>query len=115
MDIALVRNLQLALPKTERRSLAYSAEAPSKLPGVLCARCHGCRANHPLLDAALATLEEALKLPKVQPFDHKDPASTEPSLRHVELTLEGSTGRVQLVLLWNGQRGSCAPGLGIQS
>eukprot|EP00435_Cladocopium_sp_Y103_P023803 s1204_g5.t2 len=75
------------------------------------ARCHGCRANHPLLDAALATLEEALELPKVQPFDHKDPASTEPSLRHVELTLEGSTGRVQLVLLWNGQRGSFAPGL----
>jgi len=32
---------------------------------------------------------------QVQPFDHKDPASTEPSLRHVELTLEGSTGASQ--------------------
>eukprot|EP00434_Breviolum_minutum_P017037 symbB.v1.2.015034.t1/scaffold1037.1/size142759/6 len=75
------------------------------------ARCRGCRANHPMLDAALEALEEALTLPKVQPFDHNDPASTEPSLRHVELTLEQPTGLVQLVLLWNGQRGSCAPGL----
>ena len=32
---------------------------------------------------------------QVQPFDHKDPASAEPSLRHVELTLEGSTGASQ--------------------
>ncbi|CAK9022147.1 unnamed protein product, partial [Durusdinium trenchii] len=76
------------------------------------ARCQGCRANHPVLDAGLEALEEALEmLPKVRPFDHTEPASTEPALRHIELTVERPTGLIQLVLLWNGERGSFAPGL----
>eukprot|EP00913_Durusdinium_trenchii_P032503 g30429.t1 len=68
------------------------------------ARCQGCRANHPVLDAGLEALEEALEmLPKVRPFDHTEPASTEPALRHIELTVERPTGLIQLVLLWNGE------------
>eukprot|EP00439_Symbiodinium_sp_Y106_P044055 s139_g5.t1 len=79
------------------------------------ARCRGCAVFHPAIDRALGVLEAALAaLPGVLPFDHAKPESwriTAPALRYVELTAERQTGLVQLVLLWNGERGSPAPAL----
>ncbi|CAJ1423565.1 unnamed protein product, partial [Effrenium voratum] len=77
------------------------------------ARCCGCRANHPALDAALKVLEDVLRAhPQVEAFHHAESSAESAALRNVELTVERPTGLVQLVLLWNGRRGDDAPELG---
>ncbi|CAE8624179.1 unnamed protein product, partial [Polarella glacialis] len=75
-----------------------------------------CKANHPALAAGLQELQIALDHFRtvVLPFDHDADDSkhdTAPALRYVELTLERGSGLVQLVLVWNGERGSPAPAL----
>ena len=44
------------------------------------------------LPPILVRVNAASPCAKVRPFDHTEPASTEPALRHIELTVERPTG-----------------------
>lgn len=76
----------------------------------------GCAVNHPALDDAIAAVQSVLDEMRgiVEPFDHEAAETsnlTGPALRHVELSVERGTSLVQLVLIWNGQRGDHSPSL----
>lgn len=75
---------------------------------VVSANC--CAAHHPVIDAAAGVLEETLGRLRdnVPVFDHRKwKAELEtPSLRNVQLTVERSTNKVQLVLVWNARKGA---------
>eukprot|EP00931_Biecheleriopsis_adriatica_P115649 TRINITY_DN91416_c0_g1_i1.p1 TRINITY_DN91416_c0_g1~~TRINITY_DN91416_c0_g1_i1.p1 ORF type:complete len:594 (-),score=92.51 TRINITY_DN91416_c0_g1_i1:139-1920(-) len=76
----------------------------------------GCATSHPALEEAVRQLQEVLNEMRDEiplfPHGSKEPwKCTDDALRHAEFTVERRSSLVQLVLIWNGQRGSPAPSL----
>eukprot|EP00929_Paragymnodinium_shiwhaense_P000828 TRINITY_DN101036_c0_g1_i1.p1 TRINITY_DN101036_c0_g1~~TRINITY_DN101036_c0_g1_i1.p1 ORF type:complete len:500 (+),score=57.42 TRINITY_DN101036_c0_g1_i1:60-1559(+) len=63
---------------------------------------HDCEAQHPSISKALRRLTRAMNEVRITAYSHDADGPNEiGSLRHVQLTVERSTGHVQLVLIWN--------------
>mmetsp|Transcript_38364 Transcript_38364/g.105677 ORF Transcript_38364/g.105677 Transcript_38364/m.105677 type:complete len:610 (+) Transcript_38364:53-1882(+) len=67
----------------------------------------GCAAHHPAIEAAVAELRSAIEAlrGRVAVFDHERWRERGDALRYAQFTVERSSSRVQLVLVWNGARG----------
>ncbi len=57
-----------------------------------------CLAHHPSINSAVAILEKVCRQVKVQAFDE---STGNGHLRHVAISVERSTGKVQMTLVWN--------------